>query len=72
MFDKDDLNNSHLDFIFSSYFLRARNFNKPEEEKNKTHLISRNIIPSIPSINPILAGILSLQLIILSYYKNLK
>ena len=72
MFDKDDLNNSHLDFIYSSSVLRARNHNIPEEDKNKTHLIAGNIIPSIPSINPILAGMLSLQLIILSYTKNLK
>lgn len=72
MIDKDDLNNSHLDFIYSSSVLRARNHNIPEEDKNKTHLIDGNIIPSIPSINPILAGLLSLQLIILSYTKNLK
>jgi hypothetical protein len=72
MFNKDDLNNSHLDFIYSSSVLRARNHNIPEEDKNKTHLIAGNIIPSIPSINPILAGMLSLQLIILSYTKNLQ
>ena len=40
MFDKDDLNNSHLDFIYSSSVLRARNHNIPEEDKNKTHLIA--------------------------------
>jgi hypothetical protein len=66
------LNNSHLDFIYSSSILWARNFNIPEEDKNKTHLIYGKIIPSIPFINPILAGILPLQLIILSYTKNLK
>lgn len=72
IFDKDDLDNPHLDFIYSSSVLRSRNHNIPEEDKNKTHLIAGNIIPSIPSINPILAGMLSLQLIILSYTKNLK
>ena len=72
MFDMDDLNNSHLDFIYSSSVLRARNHNIPEGDENKTHLIAGKIIPSIPSINPILAGMLSLQLIILSYTKNLK
>ena len=71
-FDKDGLNNSHLNFIHSSFVLRARYYNIPEEDKNKTHLIAGNITPSIPSINPILAGLLSLQLIILSYTKNLK
>jgi hypothetical protein len=44
----------------------------PEKDKNKTHLIAGNIIFFIPSINPILTGLLSLQLIILSYIKNLK
>lgn len=72
MFDMDDLNNSHLDFIYSSSVLRARNHNIPEGDENKTHLIAGKIIPSIPSINPILAGMLSLQLIIFSYTKNLK
>ena len=72
IFDKDDFMNSHIDFIYSCSILRARNHNLPEEDKNKTYLISGNIINSIPSINPIIAGILSLQLIILSYTKNLK
>lgn len=72
MFEKDDFNNSHLDFIYSCSVLRARNYNIPDYDKNKTLLIAGKIIPSIPSINPILAGILSLQLIILSYTKDLK
>jgi hypothetical protein len=63
------LNNSYLDFINSTSVLREKNYNIPEEDKNKTHLISGNIIPSI---NPILAGKLSFRLIILSYIKNLK
>ena len=72
IFDKDNFMNSHIDFIYSCSILRARNFNIPEEDENKTHLISGNIISSIPSINPIIAGILSLQLIILSYTKDFK
>lgn len=71
VFNVDDFNNSHLDFIYSCSALRARNHNICDEDRNKTLLIAGKIITSIPSINPILAGALSLQLIILSYTKNL-
>ena len=72
LFEKDDFTNSHIDFIYSCSTLRARNYNIPEEDENKVHLIAGNIISAVPSVNPIIAGILSLQLIIMSYTKDLK
>lgn len=69
-FEKDGLNNNHIEFIQSSANLRARNYNIVEESKNKILMISGKIIPSVPTSTSTAVGYLCLQIINLMYTKD--
>ena len=66
-FEKDSLNNNHLEFIQSCSNLRARNYNIQEESKNKVLMIVGKIIASVPTSTSSIVGYISLQIINLLY-----
>ena len=67
IFEKDGLNNNHLEFIQACSNLRARNYNIQEENKNKILMIVGKIIASVPTSTSSIVGYVSLQIINLLY-----
>ena len=65
IFDYDDDNNGHIDFIHAFTNLRARNYNIKECGKLKSKMIAGKIIPKIVNTSSTIAGLASLQLYIL-------
>ena len=69
-FDKDSLNNNHIEFIQSCSNLRARNYNIQEESKNKILMIVGKIIASVPTSTSSVIEYISLQIINLLYTQD--
>ena len=67
IFEKDGLNNYHIEFIQACANLRARNYSIVEESKNKILMISGQIIASVPTSTSAIVGYLTLQMINLMY-----
>jgi len=72
VFEKDGLNNNHLEFIQACSNLRARNYNIQEENKNKILMIAGKIIASVPTSTASIVGYISLQIINLLYTHDTK
>ena len=72
IFEKDGLNNNHLEFIQACANLRARNYNIQEENKNKILMISGKIIASVPTSTSSIVGYASLQIINLLYTHDIE
>ncbi len=66
-FDKDGLDNYHIEFIQSSSNLRARNYYIEPADTNKTLMIAGKIIQALPTTTAAVAGYLALQLFSLIY-----
>jgi len=66
-FEKDGINNNHLEFIHACSNLRARNYNIQEENKNKILMIAGKIIASVPTSTSSIVGYICLQIINLLY-----
>jgi ubiquitin-activating enzyme E1 len=62
IFEKDDDNNSQIDFIHASTNLKAKNFNLGEASWLKVKLVAGNIIPSIPTTSSAITGFISFQI----------
>ena len=62
-FEKDIIDNGHIDFIHSCACLRANNYKIPLSDKYKTFKIAGNIAPSTIAINSIIGGLMTLELI---------
>ena len=75
-FEKDDDNNGHIDFIYSSSNIRARNYNIKEMEKQKIKMIAGRIVSAMATTMATIAGIVCLQLYTLNqtnkinYFRN--
>ena len=75
-FEKDDDNNGHIDFIYSSSNIRARNYNIKEMEKQKIKMIAGRIVPAMATTTAAITGIVCLQLYTLNqtnkinYFRN--
>ncbi len=67
VFEKDGLNNNHLEFIQACSNLRARNYNIQEENKNKILMIAGKIIAAVPTSTSSIVGYVCLQIINLLY-----
>ena len=72
VFEKDGLNNNHLEFIQACSNLRARNYDIQEENKNKILMIAGKIIASVPTSTASIVGYVSLQIINLLYTHDTK
>ena len=64
-FDKDGLDNYHIEFIQSSSNLRAQNYYIEPADYNKTLMIAGSIIQALPTTTTAVSGYLSLQLMAL-------
>ena len=71
-FEKDNEENSHIDFIYSMSILRARNYNIEEKNKEKINSIITNITPAIISSTSSIAGFVSLQIYSLLQTNDIK
>ena len=75
-FEKDNDLNGHIDFIFSSSNIRARNYNIKEIEKQKLKIIAGRIVPAMATTTAAITGIVCLQLYTLNqtnkinYFRN--
>ena len=67
IFEKDGLDNYHMEFIESSSNLRAKNYFIEPADTNKTLMIAGNIIQALPTTTSAVSGYLALQLISLVY-----
>ena len=67
IFEKDGLDNYHLEFIQSSSNLRAKNYYIEPADENKTLMIVGRIIQALPTTTAAVSGYLALQLISLLY-----
>ena len=63
IFEKDSLDNYHIEFIQSASNLRAQNYYIEQIDRNKTLMIAGNVIQAVPTSTSSVAGYLSLQLI---------
>eukprot|EP01132_Coremiostelium_polycephalum_P002838 gene2838-3528_t len=70
-FEKDDDNNSHIDFITSVSNLRATIYRIELADKHKTKGIAGNIIPALVTTTSIVAGLSSLELLKLHQNKSI-
>ena len=61
-FEKDHDENGHIDFVYITANLRAKNYNIEECDRNKTKIVSGKIIPTILTSTAAIAGISSLQI----------
>ena len=59
-FEKDDDNNGHIDFIYSSSNIRARNYNIKEMEKQKIRMIAGRIVSAMATTMATITGIVCL------------
>ena len=64
-FEKDGLDNYHIEFIQSSSNLRAQNYSIEPADYNKTLMVAGSIIQALPTTTTIVSGYLSLQLMAL-------
>ena len=64
-FDKDGLDNYHIEFIQSSSNLRANNYYIEPADYNKTLMIAGSIIQALPTTTAAVSGYLALQLMAL-------
>ena len=71
-FEKDGLDNYHIEFIQSSSNLRAQNYSIEPADYNKTLMVAGNIIQALPTTTAIVAGYLSLQLMALINSQNIE
>ena len=71
-FEKDHDENGHIDFIHAGGNLRARNYVIDECDRNKTKQIAGKIIPTVLTTTASIAGIVSLQLYMLTYILHSK
>ena len=62
IFDKDNDDYFHVDFIYIFSNLRARNYNLEECDKEKVRKIAGNIIPAIVSTTACIAGFVAIQI----------
>ena len=70
-FEKDNDQNGHIDFIYSSTNIRARNYNIKEIEKLKLKIIAGRIIPALATTTAAITGIVCLQLYTLIQTNNI-
>ncbi len=61
-FEKDNDDNSHLDFIYCFSNLRAKNYNIEQCDREKVRKIAGNIIPAIASTTACIAGFVAIQI----------
>ena len=71
-FDKDGLDNYHIEFIQSSSNLRAKNYYIEPADYNKTLMIAGSIIRALPTTTTAVSGYLSLQLMALINSQNIE
>ena len=71
-FEKDGLDNYHMEFIQSSSNLRAQNYSIEPADYNKTLMVAGSIIQALPTTTTIVSGYLSLQLLALINSKNIE
>jgi ubiquitin-activating enzyme E1 len=64
-FEKDGLDNYHIEFIESSSNLRARNYYIEPADTNKTLMIAGSIIQALPTTTAAVSGYLALELLAL-------
>lgn len=62
IFEKDNDNLYHVDFIYCFSNLRARNYNIEECDREKARKIAGNIIPAIVSTTACVAGFVAMQI----------
>ena len=61
-FEKDHDDNGHIDFIYLTAKLKAKNYNIEPCDRNKAKIISGKILPTILTSTASIAGIASLQI----------
>ena len=72
VFEKDNDENNHINFILSFSNLRANNYNIENSDFLKVKEIAGNIIPAIASTTASITGLACLQIYTLLNTKNLK
>ncbi|XP_069689178.1 ubiquitin-like modifier-activating enzyme 1 [Periplaneta americana] len=62
VFEKDDDDNLHMDFIVAASNLRATNYDIPLADRHKSKLVAGNIIPAIATTTSVVTGLVCLEL----------
>lgn len=61
-YEKDNDKNGHIDFIFATSNIRARNYEIKEIEKLQLKLIAGKIVPALATTTAAITGIACLQI----------
>ena len=72
IFEKDNDDNNHINFIHACANLRARNYRLDECDKIQTKLISGNIIPAVSTSTASVTGFAATQIYTLLYTNNIE
>ena len=71
-YEKDNVNENEINYIYYSSCLRAKNYNIPLLDKMKIKIIAEKIMPALITTTSSISGLLALQIYVICQNENVK